>query len=159
MKPHDLASLRAARLPLIAERLALLADHRGQDEARAEINTYCSNAAAEIKGRLAYSVATGEDLANICSVRARPDGKVDLGPLLAALLGPDKLAASLVRYADALPASTDRTARAQRLAKIAAELDEIEDQEEIEIMRLESLGLSPGRRGDADPAIVLKLRR
>ena len=156
--PRDLTSLRAARLPLLAERQTLLTETRDRDQARAEIDAYCSSAAAEIRGRLAYTVATGEGLADALAVRARPDGRTDLAPLLAVLLGADKLAAALGSFADDLPPSTDRAARAARLAQVAAELDALEDAEEVEIMRLEALGLSPGRRGDARPSIVLKLR-
>ena len=157
-RPHDLTGLRVARLPLLSERQTLLSGTRDRIQARAEIDAYCTSAAAEIMGRLAYTVATGEGLADAFTVRARPDGRVDLGPLLAVLLGPDKLAAALVQYADALPASTDRAGRAARLVEIAAGLDAIEEAEEIEVCRLEALGLSPGRRGDARPSVVLKRR-
>lgn len=157
-RPQDLAALRAARLPLLFERQTLLTGTRDRDQARTEVNAYCTSAAAEIVGRLAYTVATGEGLADAFAVWARPDGRVDLGPLLAALLGPDKLAAALMPFAGALPPSTDRAARAARLAEIATELDALEDAEEVEVCRLEALGLWPVRRGDARPSIVLKLR-
>ena len=157
-RPHDLAGLRTARLPLLAELQTLEAETRDRPRALADINAYCTSAVAEVTGRFAYTVTTGEDLANICSVRARADGKVDLGPLLAALLGPDKLAAALMPFADALPPSIDRAAGTARLAEIATELDALEDAEEFEVCRLEALGLQPPRRGDARPSIVLKLR-
>lgn len=157
-KPQDLSGLRAARLPLLAERAALQAKTRDRDQATAEVDAYCASAAAEISGRLAYTVATGEGLADAFAVRARPDGRVDLGPLLAVLLGPKKLAATLAPFADALPASTDRAGRATRLAEIGTELAAIEEAEDVEVCRLEALGLSPGRRADANPAIVLKRR-
>lgn len=156
--PRDLTGLRAARLPLLAERQNLLTETRDRDQARAEIKAYCAGAAAEITGRLAYNVATGEGLADACAIRARPDGRVDLAPLLAVLLGADKLAAVLGSFSDDLPPSTDRAARASRAAQVAAELEALEDAEEVEVCRLEALGLSPGRRGDASPAVVLKLR-
>lgn len=156
--PQDLAGLRAARLPLLAERQNLLTENRDRDQARAEIDAYCTSAVAEIKGRLSYVVTTGEGLADALVVRARADGRVDLAPLIAVLLGTDKLAAVLGSFADDLPPSADRAARADRLAEIAVELDEIETREEMEVERLEALGLSPGRRGDARPSIVLKLR-
>ena len=155
--PQDLAALRAARLPLLAERQALPAEDYGRDEARGDVATYCTAAAADAHGRLAYAVGIGNP-GQAFVLRARPNGELDVGPLLAALLGPDKLAGALGQFADALPPSTDRAARAARLVEIAAELDAIEEAEEIEIMRLENLGLTPIRRGDANPAIVLKRR-
>ena len=156
-KPPNLAALRAARLPPIAERVQLQADTFGQSEARAGIAAHVAAAAAEIDQRLRYCVTTGQ-LTDVLALRARPDGYVDLAPMLAVLIGPDALAAALDRYALDLPASTDPVATADRLAGIAAELVAIEDAEEVEVCRLEGLGERPARRADADPAIVLKLR-
>jgi len=154
---RDLAGLRAARLPLLAERSLLQAAHYGQNEARAAVAVFTSAAAAEVEQRLAYAVATG-DPAQAFSMRARPDGTLDLGPLLAALLGPAKLAAALEPHVLALPPSVDHAARTARLAEIAGELDALEEAEEVEVLRLEGLGLDPGRRADASPAVVLKRR-
>jgi len=156
-RPRDLAGLRAARLPLLAEIDRLQQDARGQDEARAEIRTIVRGAAAETEARLRYSVHSG-DFSQVLLLRARPDGYIDAGPLLAALIGPDRMADVLDRFAAELPPSVDHSARADRLAQARAELAAIEDAEEIEVLRLEALGQPPGRRPDADPAVVLKRR-
>lgn len=156
-KPADLAGLRAARLPLLAERAQLQAEHRGQDEARAEVATFTRGAAAEAHQRLGYAVSSG-DFSLAFGLRARPDGVIDAGPLLAALLGADQLAAALEPHVLALPPSVDHPARLASIAAIAEELDALEEAEEVEVCRLEAQGLNPGRRADASPAVVLKLR-
>lgn len=157
-RPQDLAGLRAAMGPVLAERQTLQAEARDQPQAQAEIGAYCTSAAAEIQGRLTYIMSSGEGLPDALAVRARADGRIDLAPLLVALFGEATIAAALAKFANDLPASIDRAARAARLAEIAAELDALEDAEEVEVCRLEGLGLSPGRRGDARPSIVLRKR-
>ena len=156
-KPADLTGLRAEIARLTADHLTLSADHRGRDEARADLPRYTHAAAAEIEQRFAYVVAIG-DMTQAFIVRPRPDGLIDLGPLLAAVLGPDVLASVLERHVLALPPSVDRAARASQLAEIVNQLAEIEEAEEVEVLRLEALGLSPDRRADARPEVVLKLR-
>ena len=155
--PQDLAGLQAARLPFLAEITGLQSEVFGLVAAQAANATYASAAAADARGRLTYAVITG-DPGQAFVLRARPNGELDVGPLLAVLLGPDKLAAVLDQFAEALPPSTDRVARAARLAEIAVELSDLEEAEEIEVCRLEALGLTPIRRGDANPAVVLKRR-
>ena len=155
--PHSLAEIRAARLTALAEISQLSVAQRGQDEARAEVASYLQHAAAELDGRLRYSVAA-VGLSDAFVIRPRPDGLIDAGPLLAALMGPDALAAALERYVAELPPSVHHAASAHRLAELRTELADLEESEEVEVLRLEALDQSPGRRGDADPAVVLKVR-
>lgn len=155
---RDLASIRAGRPPLLAERVRLQAGHWGQDEARLAVASQCAGLAEAFSQRLAYAVQTG-DLTPAFQLRARPvDGVVDAGPLLAALLTPDALGALLERYVMALEPSVDRAPIAARLLLLDAELAELEEAEELAILALEDQGLSPGRRFDADPAVVLRIR-
>lgn len=154
---NDLAGMRAALATLQTERRALQGSTRDQGEARAEIAAYVAQAAEPIATRLRYATATsiGTDL---LIMRPRADGAVDLGPVLVAVLGPDVLAAALSRYVDELPPASAHAERATRLAEIAAELDRLEEAEEIEVCRLEQQGMQVDRRADADPRVVLAIR-
>lgn len=156
-KPADLYSLRAANAAAKQALQAEQADTYGQVEALADVAARTQAAAAEYEYRLKYAASAGiwDD---VLYVRPMPDGRIDLAPVLAAVLGLDVLAAAVGRYIPTLPASVDPAARAARVAQIKAELADLEDAEEVEILRLEALGLSPGRRGDADPAVVLRIR-
>lgn len=155
--PQDLASLRAARLPLLRKRDQLEADVFGRDEGRAAAADYLRNVAAEQEQNIRTRLQTG-DAAAAMTMRAGPGGVVNLAPMLAAIFGPEAITAALDRHFDALPVSIDAETRAGMLADIGAELDTLEDAEEIEVCRLEALGERPDRRGDARPAIVLKVR-
>lgn len=155
---RDLASVRASRPALLAERTRLQAGQWGQEQARAALASQCESAAIAFRQRLAYAAQSG-DWGPALQLRARPgDGVVDAWPLLAALLSPDVLAASLERYIMALPPSVDPAPAAARLLDIEVELADLEESEELAILALEDQGLNPGRRADADPAVVLKVR-
>ena len=153
----DLAAMRGRITKLKTELQALRATARDQAQARAQISALVADLGAPITQRLRYAVQSGE-MSEVFVVRPRPDGVVDVGPLLAALLGPDVLAAALLRYADELPPAADNAKRAARLADITAELDALEEAEEIDVERLGAQGIQADRRADARPEIVLKLR-
>lgn len=155
--PVDLAAFRASIATLQAERQGLQASTRDQNDARAENAAFAAAALASFTQRMEYAVAAG-DLSNVFALWPRPDGKVDLGPLLATIVGPDALAAALNRHIDALPSDSTRADRAARLAEIEAELDDLEDAEEVAVCRLEAQGLQVDRRASARPEIVLKVR-
>lgn len=155
--PVDLAALRTSIATLQAERQGLQASTRDQNDARAENAAFAAAALASFTQRMEYAVTIG-DLANVFTLRARPDGWVDLGPLLATIVGPDALAAALNRHIDVLPSGSIRADRAARLAEIEAELDELEDAEEIEVCWFEAHGVQVDRRAGARPEIVLKVR-
>jgi len=152
-----LAHLRASRLVTLTLIDEQSASHYGQTEASADVDSYLQRAAAEVDARLRYAVHGGH-MDGAFLQRVRPDGNADFGPFLVALLGPDAMAAALSRYVGELPESIDRAAAAARVAALRAELAGLEEAEEVEVLRLELLGQSPGRRADADPAIVLKIR-
>lgn len=154
---NDLGAMRATIAALRAERAKLQGHVRDQADARAEIAAYVALAADPINARLRYAAATGIT-PDLLIARPRADGAVDLGPVLAALLGPDLLAAALAAHIEQLPPESDRAERAARLAEIAAELDRLENAEEIEVVRLERQGLTVDRRADARPGIVLAIR-
>jgi hypothetical protein len=155
---RDLSEIRACRPPLLDERTRLQAGEWGQNESRLALASHCDSAAATFRQRLAHAAQSG-DWGPAFQLRARPgDGIVDAGPLLAALLSPDVLAASLDQYVMALPPSVDPAPIAARLLAIDGELSDLDESEELAVLLLEAQGLSIGRRADADPAVVLKVR-
>ena len=153
----DLAAMRGRITKLKTELQALRATARDQALARAQIDALVADLGAPITQHLRYAVQSGE-MSEVFVVRPRPDGVADLGPMLAALLGPGVLATALNRYADELPPATDHANRTARLADIATELDALGEAEELEICRLEAQSIQADRRADADPRVVLKLR-
>jgi hypothetical protein len=79
----------------------------------------------------------------------------NLGPILAALLGADRLAALLGKIADdEIPEGLPRAERAQRLKELAADLDRLELAEEALICASETTGAPILRRVDARPEVV-----
>ena len=154
----DLAATRGRILKLKAELRTLQAPARDQSQARAEIGAMVADLGAPITQRLKYAVEAGE-MSEVFVVRPRPDGVINLGPLLAALLGPEVLAAALNRFTDALPPAADNAKRAARLIEVTAELQALEEAEELEICRLEAQGIQADRRADARPEIVLAIRK
>lgn len=157
MKPSKLEQLRATRLPLLKERDALAGQIRDREAAQSEVTALVQEWRADASPGISYAVQAG-DFSRLLKVRPLPDGSVDLGPVLAAVLGTATLARVLGDHAMTLPDASARTERAARLVEIAGELDRIEEAEEAEICRLEAEGLQPLRRGDARPEIVLRLR-
>lgn len=78
---------------------------------------------------------------------------VDLGPVLALLLGKDALRDALQAGVDTVPKGLPPAARAERMAALRAELFDLEVTEEREV--LAAVDSPIARRHDADPAALL----
>lgn len=156
-KPNTLASIRARNEALQREHGALQNAEPNRAETAADFESFCRGAAAAGDQRLAYHTATGNP-ADAFVLRCMPDGTVTVAPLLAALLGPDKLAAELCRHLPDGPGGPPAAERAERLAAVAAELFEAECVEERLIEASEAAGVPIARRADADPRAVLGVR-
>jgi hypothetical protein len=81
--------------------------------------------------------------------------EADLGPMLVAMLGADKITSVLLADIGAVPEGLPRADRLARLAAIAAELDTLEAEEEALIVASEATAAPVPRRPDARPSIVL----
>lgn len=155
---NDLGATRLAIAALQAERQTLQGNTRDQSEARAEIAAYVARVAEPINERIRYATLGGGIGGDLLHVWPNPNGSIDLGPVLVALLGTDVLTRVLSRHVDELSPASARAERVARLAKIAVELNRLEDLEEATVCELEAQGLRPDRRADARPEIVLALR-
>lgn len=153
----ELQEIRAARGPLLQQLADLQASEDGQDEARQPIAQRVRASNAEGHEGLRRLV-TGGHFSDLFVVKVSPGGRLDLLPILAALLGPDEIMAVLERHIATLPPSVPAAERAAMTAEIADELHELEEREEAEICRLEERGERPDRRADADPSVVLRMR-
>ena len=142
MKPTDITRLRARVAALQSERDALAIAGPNAAERTALVHDYCRAAGSAANVGIAYAIATGE-FGPALKVRADPSGTLDLAPLLAAVLGPDALAAALVQHI-ADDDGPDAATRSARLIAIDAELDRLEREEEAAIVRSEAAG-SPVR--------------
>lgn len=158
-KNSDLAAVRTDIAAAKAEH-ATLVQHMGrcdQPQATAAIDAFTASAASALTQRLQHAVSVG-DFSEALTVWARPDGRIDLAPLMAALFGPDVLRAALMQHVGDLDSAATTADRRTRLAEVAARLDDLETAEENIICGLESQGLTVDRRGDARPEIVLAIR-
>lgn len=156
MTPDQLQKLRDERAPLRAQLAELESNDRGVVEATADIVRYCNEAAAERHASITHYCQHGM-LDEVFKLHPDPAGRVNVAPLLAALVGPAELASMLGRFVEHLP-EIDQKARAAKLARVRAKLAELEEAEELAVLALEAAGLQPIRRADADPAVVLKVR-
>lgn len=155
---QTLAQIRA-RIPVLQ---AALAAERAAPMSRAEscaaIERQVAARATVGEGRLRYqveSVCHGGDLTDTLRVRASPDGRIDLFPLLVSVLGAEALTSKLCSF---LPTDDDGLTLADRAARareIEAELLQAEIDEEAAIEAVEATGASVDRRADADPRAVL----
>lgn len=157
-KTQTLAQIRT-RIPVLQAAIAAeRAAPMSRAEACAEIERRVAAHATAGEGRLRYhvkSVCHGGDLADALRVRTTPDGRIDLFPLLASVMGADALTATLCSY---LPASDDGLTladRAVRIREIEAELLQAEIDEEAAIEAIEATGASVDRRADAASRAVL----
>lgn len=101
--------------------------------------------------------AAGQSLHGVMRGSPLALGSVDVAQALAGIGGADVLAEALLRHIDCVPEGTDAASRAERLAVLAAELDELEAREEQAICESEDGPHPYRRRPDARPEIVLAL--
>lgn len=165
MKPEQDLKAKVERL---RERLAEMAADRADlttatnttDEAAASLQPWIEAAhaeGAELFRQAALNAATGTPGNALDGFRLQTiNGVVDLAPLLAVLLGVDKLRDLIVsRHPN--PDALDAKARAQRLSTLAPAMLKLEREEEALIRESEQPGRGPAipRRPDANPAVVL----
>lgn len=128
---------------------------------------------ADVRGRLMQRVASLRERAlrpfahrvAVLGSPGEPDpfvlgadrGAVDVGPLLALLLGPDRVAELLQPVLDTLPAGMSAEARRNALAELDATITRLGHAEEDIVESLEAQGVAVTRRSDADPAVVFRL--
>ena len=141
------------------QRQAVADAPRARAESRSDIDAQCLRWAQEGAERIGHKVgmvAFGSRIDDLFRVRPVND-LVDLGPVLAHLLTPERLAAILAQH---LERHADGPTAAERVAQVAQmdrDLFDLECAEEAHIEQLEATGLSISRRADADPRAVLGL--
>lgn len=155
-KATTLEELRVKIAAAQARRTELKSAPLAHAEVRVRLNDWATTESNERRRLLAYHAAN--DPGSALRLRASPDGVVDLGPVLCALLGPATVAGMLASMVESSYADTPGSAdRAAELAEIDSELDRLEREEEREVCRLEVAGQRVVRRADARPEIVLEL--
>jgi hypothetical protein len=163
-KTRPLQALRERISALQAEREAILRQRRSRAEVAAAADGYLAQ--LDVKGKEALarglqSLAIGSASSPlILSGVAGADGvvRVDVGPLMVALLGVDRVRQAYFADLDTVPAGLSRADRNARIAEIATTLDELETEEEC-IVEESELGDQPiPRRPDARPEIVLGMK-
>lgn len=162
---EEIEALRARIAALQAERQTIVLQARTRAEVRAEIErtvTHWQERGAAALARELQRAALGAapDLLTAHGTGSAAGGvahvRLDMGPLLTAVLGPAAVRKALVGALDAVPEGMPAEARATRLAEIDAEIDDLEKREEALICDAETLeGVEILRRPDARPEIIL----
>jgi len=154
-----IATLRADIATLTAKRTTLIDGPRSRAESLAAIDAQCAEWAPAGQAKFGYHVGMAAVGSRIDDVfRIRPEhGPYDLGPVLAWVLGPDRLAAALAPSLERFDDGPTAADRATQLAEIDRQLLELERAEERLIVGLEQAGTPIVRRGDADPRAVLEV--
>lgn len=143
---------------LKTEAQTLTAAPRARAEVRADILAWCEMQASEARtAHVVQNLAFGSSLEGALTVRPNFGGALDLAPLLAALIGPERLAEALGAHLDGVADGPTSAGRTSRLAAIDTELFDAERSEEQVIEAAEARGEHVARRGDADPRAVLWL--
>lgn len=159
-----IADLRAQRIALLNEASETEAQQRSRNEVATYVRKWAAERAEAGTKRLALHVAnlaTGQDLRDVLKPRGQTTTigvAVDLSDLLAGLIGAEGLAGVLLRALPEVPEGLDAKPRQERLARIAADLDKLEREEERLIVKAEAVGTPIWRRADARPEIVLALQ-
>ncbi len=152
-----IATLRADIAALTAKRTTLIDGPRPRAESRADIDAQCrawQEAGRSLYGYPVAMAAHGLSIRDALNVRPKGDD-VDLGPVLAFVLGADVLAAALTPSLERFDEGPPAAHRAAKLAEIDRQMLELERAEEALIEASEAAGLPIARRGDADPRAVL----
>lgn len=157
-KEHTIETVRRHRPALQAERDTLISAPLAHETIRAAVLATLTRAATDQGATLSRMLRfpdRGEGIRLHAPLKNAPATVADLTGLLAALFGPDALAAALDRYVLALP---DGPAAAERSARLVAIADELERLEHIEEDLIEASGETIARLGDASPAVVLRVK-
>lgn len=156
--PVNLAATQAEIAAVKTQRGHLAQATYCREEAYEALHSELTRAADTGSAVLRRKIAHGE-VTDLMKDRCwMPSGALNLLPMFAAILGPAALMDALTPHVEAMPPSIPADERAAGLAAMDACLLELEELEEGEILRREALGEKPGRRGDANPAVVLRLR-
>lgn len=156
--PVDLAEVRAANAAFRAQRAEVAGATYHRSEAFAAVHAELTAAAAEGAERMGQMIKSGRARDALSARHWSLHGSLNLMPLLAALLGPDQIMAALMPHIESMPPSIPAPDRVAMLADLDAKILALEEVDEAEILRREALGEKITRRGDADPAVVLRLR-
>jgi hypothetical protein len=144
-------TLRARIAALQAEREALQAQRRS----RAEIATHVSQTVDQWATTGKTSIV--QDLQRLSAgqpielLNARGPG-LNMGALLTAMIGADKVKGAILANLQAIPESLDTAARMARIRELTSTLDDLETQEELLIVKS---GDDIQRRANCRPEIVL----
>ena len=160
-KKPTLGFVRADIASLQAERDAILSAPLAHETIRAAVLATLTRAAADYGATLSRMLRfpdRGEGIRLHAPLKNSPATMADLTGLLAAVFGPDALAAALDRHVVALSDGPTEADRAQQLAAIAEDLAAAEEIEEALVQEAEAAGVPVARRGDARPEIVLRVR-
>lgn len=154
-------ALRVRIAALKDEQSSLTAQLRSPGEVAAHVKncvaTWERNAQATMRRTLVALAYGRANLmhADVIEGHSSAPSEVDLGPLMVAMIGADKVASVLLADLAAVPEGLPSAERDARLKAIAAELFELEVEEERLICETEAEGAPIQRRGDARPEIVL----
>lgn len=162
-RPSGLDNLRKKIYALQAERDALTSQKRSRAEVAALLENLVANWASTGAATLVRELqlaASGQpseplSLRGSAVVTAAPGAaqiNLNMGPVLVALMGQDAVKAALIGAVAAIPEGMPSKDRMERLEAIAAELDELERDEERMVMES-----GAERRTDARPEIILEL--
>lgn len=140
------------------ERVAVCAGPRSHAESRAIITEWCEAQALQGEVPIAHlvaGVAFGGGLDGLLKIRSRPGGEIDLGPVLAQMLGAEEMSARLCRHLDLSEDGLSAADCRLRLAELDAEIWALEVRDEAMVLDSEAAGAPIARRGDADPRAVV----
>lgn len=157
---QTLADTRAQIAELQRERASVADAALSEAETKNAILAQAEQLAAAGEERIAHHVrrvAHGGTFTDGFVLQTGRTGLVDVGPLLASLIGPARFAEALGHHLEGVAFGLPRAERASRVAELDAQLLALEIAEERVIERIEAAGASVARRGDANPAAVLSV--
>lgn len=152
---QSLTQLRGEIVQLKTHRDQLQRSTQSRDEIRSQLVPHLKAESDALRRSIGHKLLgnVGEPL----KLRVSPNGFVDVGPVLALLMGVPQVAKALTAclegYVDA-DAPTEAQ-RATELQDVEERLYSLEMAEEAEVCHLEAIGHAVARRGDARPEIVL----
>ena len=152
-----LDALRVKIAEKALERIKVDNAPQSREDVRDGLRRYAERAVSEALRPLAFKLAgigSGEPPPFIARGLG---GAVDLGPLLAVIVGPARLVELLQPVLATLPDGMSTADKRAALRALDAEILALEHLEETVVQDLESQGVGVTRRGDANPAVVLRL--
>lgn len=165
MKHHanEISALRVRIASLNHEQRTLQEQTRSRSEVASHVEQTVAgwdHAAQQTMRRTLHNLAHGHAhllRAEVVDGHRGAPGEADLGPMMVALLGAQKVASVLLSELHTVPEGLPKAPRLARLEAIAAELLKLETEEERLISEGEDAGTFVPRRRDARPEIVLAL--